>query len=436
MSGFPWESGARSYSKAVPHVFKSAESFFMYDEDGTPYLDFLCGAGTLLLGHNHPAIQAAIAGVANPLMNHLDLRTSSESDFVQTLLPRLPFKDKSDIRVHFCGPTGGDSIEAALKLAAIKTGRKGIFAFHGGYHGMSQGALSVTSNNSLRAAGLNVTRDVTFVPYPYPYRFPEGFQTEESATDFCLAQLRLMLEDDHSGTGVPGAMLIEPIQGEGGTVIAPKRFIQELRKICDEFGIVLIFDEIQAGLGRCGHWFCADFYDVQPDIIAISKGIGGGFPMALIAFTSAMNCWTPGTHIGTFRGQQYAMTAGQALLETIAKDKLVENAAVQGEYLSEQLRGLCQNYSDILGEVRGKGLYIGVEVSKHLPDPGAAAMDMKRGMLEHQIIIERGGRQGSVLRVLPPLTITREICDRFLNSFSDVLTSYSSQQGVKKYVSG
>lgn len=158
--------------------------------------------------------------------------------------------------------------------------------------------------------------------------------------------------------------------------------------------------------------------------------------MALIAFTSAMNCWTPGTHIGTFRGQQYAMTAGQALLETIAKDKLVDNADVQGEYLSEQLRGLCQDYSDILGEVRGKGLYIGVEVSKYLPDPGAAAMDMKRGMLERQIIIERGGRQGSVLRVLPPLIITREICDRFLNSFSDVLSSYSSQNGVRKYVSG
>ncbi len=434
MKKFPWESGARSYSRSVPQVFEKANGFYLYDRDGRAYLDFLCGAGTLLLGHNHPAIVEAITGIQDPFMNHLDLRTNAEEEFANTLLPVLPFKKKDDIRLHFCGPTGGDAVEAALKLAAIKTGRYGIFAFHGAYHGMSQGSLSVTSNNYMREAGLASHRDVTFMPYPYPYRFPEGFCKEESATDFCLAQIRLALEDDHSGTGRPGAMLVEPIQGEGGTIIAPRRFIQELRKICDEYDIVLIFDEIQAGLGRCGHWFCAENNNVEPDIITISKGIGGGFPMALIAFKQEMNCWKPGDHIGTFRGQQYAMTAGRALLETIRDENLVDNAKTQGDYMLRRLNQIKDQYPDIVGEVRGKGLYIGVEMNKNLPDPGNLCLNIKHSMLNKNIVMERGGRQGAVLRVLAPLTINREICDMFLGALDKSLAELSLDQGMQKRV--
>lgn len=417
MEKFPWESGARSYSKSVPNIFSRADGAYMYDEQGHAYLDFLCGAGTLLLGHNHPAIQQAIMGMQDPLMNHLDLRTSSEAQFARTLIPLLPFKNKDDIRLHFCGPTGSDAVEASLKLAAIKTGRKGIFCFQGSYHGMSQGALSVTSSNHHRASGLTSSREVTFLPFPYPYRFPEPFTTEEAATDFCLAQLRLLLEDDHSGTARPGAILIEPIQGEGGTIVAPKRFIEELRAICTQYEIVLIFDEIQAGLGRTGHWFCADLYNVVPDIMTISKGIGGGFPLSLIAFTQAMNCWQPGDHIGTFRGQQFAMMAGKALLDTITSENLIVNAATQGEYLQHQLRAIQREYPELLGEVRGRGVYIGVEMNKALPDPGELAGKMKHGMLQRHVIMERGGRQGSVLRVLCPLNVSRDICDIFLEAF-------------------
>lgn len=416
---FTWESNARSYSKNIPHVFQKADGHYLYDENGNAYLDFLCGAGTLLLGHNHPAIKKAIAEVSDPLMNHLDLRTSSEKDFVETLLPLLPFKSQDDIRIHFCGPAGGDAVEAALKLAYIKTGRSGVIAFHGSYHGMSQGALAVTSSNKARAAGLHSKSDVTFLPFPYPYRFPENYNTEESATDFCLAQLKLILEDDHSGTALPGAIILEPVQGEGGTVPAPKRFVQELRAICDEYGIVLIFDEIQAGLGRCGEWFCADLFGVQPDIVTLSKGIGGGFPMALIAFHKDLNVWKPGDHIGTFRGQQYAMTAGKALLETIRDDKLIENTRDKGSYIVSRIQDMQALYPDIIGEVRGRGLYIGVEVSKYAANPTDLSGQVQQAMLARNIVMERGGRQSSVLRVLSPLTITQEICDQFLNSFED-----------------
>ena len=429
---FTWESSARSYSKSIPNIFKRADGHYMYDEQDKAYLDFLCGAGTLLLGHNHPNIQAAIANVSDPLMNHLDLRTSAESDFVQTLLPVLPFKNKDEVCLHFCGPAGGDAVEAALKLAALKTGRKGIFAFHGSYHGMSQGALSVTSNNKARAAGLSAKNEVTFLSFPYPYRMPEGFNTEDTATDFCLAQLKLLLEDDHSGTALPGAILIEPVQGEGGTIPAPKRFIQELRKICDEHGIILIFDEIQSGLGRCGTWFCAEAYGVSPDIVTISKGIGGGFPMALIAFHKDLNCWEPGNHIGTFRGQQYAMAAGKALLETIRDEKLTENATKQGSYLVEQLQKIQDANPDIIGEVRGRGLYIGVEVNKDVSDSGALSHQIQQAMLSRNIVMERGGRQSSVLRILSPLTITQDICDIFLNSFEESVKEVSETNLERK----
>ena len=429
---FSWESGARSYSRNIPNVFTRADGYYVYDDKGDEYLDFLCGAGTLLLGHNHPAIRRAIEGVTEPFMNSLDLRTSSEEAFVNTLLPVLPFKNKQDVRVHFCGPAGGDSVEAALKLAAIKTGRKGIFAFHGSYHGMSQGALSVTSSCKARAAGLSVQRDVTFLPFPYPYRFPSPYNTEDAATDFCLSHLKLLLEDDHSGTALPGAIIVEPVQGEGGTIPAPKRFLQELRKLCDTYGIVLIFDEIQAGLGRCGAWFCANLYDVQPDIVTISKGIGGGFPMALIAFHKDLDVWKPGDHIGTFRGQQYAMAAGRALLQTIQDENLPDNAAKQGEYLVSALNDMQQRYPDMIGEIRGRGLYIGVEVSKDTADPGVLSGKIQQAMLARHIIMERGGRQSSVLRVLGPLTMTKDISDVFLNKLEDSLADVKRQNLVYK----
>lgn len=429
---FTWESGARSYSKSIPNIFKRADGFYLYDEDDKAYLDFLCGAGTLLLGHNHPNIKKAIAEVSEPLMNHLDLRTSTEKEFIGTLLPTLPFKNKDDVRIHFCGPAGGDAIEAALKLAALKTGRKGIFSFQGSYHGMSQGALSVTSNNRARAAGLNSQQEVTFFPFPYPYRMPEGFNTNEAAIDFCLAQLKIALEDDHSGIAKPGAMLIEPVQGEGGTIAAPKRFIQELRKMCDEHGIVLIFDEIQAGLGRCGKWFCAELFDVQPDIMTISKGIGGGFPMALLAYHKDLDVWEPGNHIGTFRGQQYAMTAGKALLETIRDENLTENATTQGAYIVEHAKKMQEQYPEIIGEVRGLGLYIGVEVNKNAENVTMLSQSIQQAMLARNIVMERGGRESSVLRVLSPLHITKDVCDMFLNAFEDSLQEVSGSSSARQ----
>ncbi|NBX65955.1 MAG: aminotransferase class III-fold pyridoxal phosphate-dependent enzyme [Proteobacteria bacterium] len=415
---FSWESGARSYSRSVPQIFSRAEGCHLYDRNGKKYLDFLCGAGTLLLGHNHPAIVSAIQGVSQPIMNNLDLRTEAEEKFANTLLPLLPFSCKTDeIRLHFCGPTGGDAVEAALKLAVIKTGRRGVFAFSGSYHGMGQGALSVSSSHHYRDVGLRVQADVTFLPYPYPYRFPEPYNTEAAATQFCLAHLEMLLEDDHSGVSLPAAIIIEPMQGEGGNIPAPPEFLKKLRAMCDKHGIVLILDEIQSGLGRCGEWFgCSGI--VEPDIVCISKGIGGGFPMALIAFKQDMNVWHPADHIGTFRGQQYAMTAGQALLATIQNENLLANVKARHQQMSAALRDIAKDTA-LIGQVRGRGLYMGIEVDKNFENPGMVAKSIKVEMLARGIVMECGGRQGAVLRVLCPLNITSDIAQTFLEALHE-----------------
>ncbi len=427
---FAWESNARSYCRSIPKVFTRADSYYLYDEDGNEYLDFLNAAGTLLLGHNHPNIRKAIESVKDPIISFLDMRTSVEQEFVQTLIPKLPFKNKNSVKLHFCSPAGGDAVEAAIKLTIQKTGRDGIFSFYGGYHGMTQGSLAVTSNKKKRAAGLHARDNVTFFPFPYAYRFPKTFGSDEAAAEFCLANLRMALADDHSGIQTPAAMILEPIQGEGGTIIPPNWFLQEVRAICDEYGIILICDEIQAGLGRCGKWFSCELSGIEPDIMTISKGIGGGFPLALIAFKEELNCWNPGDHIGTFRGQHYALAAGKALLETIESENILENAATKGALILERLNKLQEQYPDIIGQPRGQGLYMGVEMNKDLQNPGDITGMIQQRMLEKGIVMETGGRFGSVLRLLPALHIDDKNTHVFLDSFEQALDETSGKNAA------
>lgn len=415
-SAFSWESNARSYCRAFPNVFTRGEGWTLYDADGDAFTDFLCGAGTLLLGHNHPAIAGAVRGMDQPAMNHLDMRTGVERDFVETLMPVLPFARKEDIRIHFCGPAGGDAVEASIKLARTVTGRSGVFAFMGSYHGMSQGALAVTSHNRLRRAGLHMKGDVTFLPFPYPYRFPAPWNTQEAADDFVLAQLRMYLEDDHSGTEIPAAIILEPVIGEGGSIPASPRFMRALREICDQYGILMIADEIQSGMGRCGRWFFCEESGVEPDILCVSKGVGGGFPMALLAFPERHNVWKPGDHIGTFRGQAHSLTAGRALIRAIAEENLLANVNDRHRQLMTGLEALAARYPELIGEIRGPGLYIGIEINKTLPSPGDAAKVMQQSLFESRILVETGGRQGAVLRPRPPLNIDEAACARFLGA--------------------
>jgi diaminobutyrate-2-oxoglutarate transaminase len=396
------ESSARSYPASFPLSFAGGEGHYLIGTDQRRYLDLLSSAGVMLLGHNHPAIRQAI-DTPQPILSSLDLATAAKAEFLTEFVGILPQPLAERAKVHFCGPTGSDAVEAALKLAHIATGRTGTIAFSGSYHGMSQGALAVTSNLRVRRAGLRLRDEVHFAPFPYPFR--SRVKDAEALIDFCIDHIRTLLEDDHSGVDKPAAMLIEAVQGEGGNVTAPPRFLRALREICTEHGILLIIDEIQSGMGRTGRWFAFEHAGICPDMICVSKGVGGGVPMSLLIYDRDHDRWAPGDHIGTFRGQEFAFRAGRATIETIRGDGLMQAASARGRQLADGLRAYANRPG--YGETRGLGLFVGLECAAFGDlTNGQVAGRLQSVALERGVMLERGGRDGATLRFLPPLTIS------------------------------
>lgn len=416
------ESSARSYPHSFPAVFAAAEGHYLIDMDGNRYLDFLTGAGVHVLGHNHPATCSALAKLDQPLLSTLDLSTTDKLEFLRTLQSTLPPAFQGDTKFHCCGPTGSDAIEAALKLASIYTGRPGVIAFSGSYHGMTQGALSVTSNCRLRRIGLRMQGPVSFAYFPRAYGGIGALNDPESASDFALAHLEAMLSDDHSGNEKPGAVLIELVQGEGGNNVAPPRFVTGLAALCERYKLVLIVDEIQSGMGRTGKMWSFEHYGIRPDIICMSKGLGGGFPIALLAYRRQLDTWGPGDHIGTFRGQGYAFAAGTAVLKTLRDTPILQQVQASAERLLVRLQTIAQKHAAHVNQVRGLGLYLGVEFAS-----SAVGSFVQRCLFAKKIMLECGGRHNAVLRFLPPLTVTPDEIDRVLEVIDEALGAYPNQ---------
>jgi diaminobutyrate-2-oxoglutarate transaminase len=407
------ESSARSYARSFPIVPVRADGMTVTGADGTVYLDCLSGAGTLALGHNHPVVVEAIATVlaSGAPLHVLDLGTPVKDDFTTALLETLPGEFAREARVHFCGPAGTDAVEAALKLAQTATGRRGILAFTGAYHGMTAGALAVSSNVEVKGPVGQPALDVTRLPYPYDYRCPFGIGGELGAA-ISARYAESLLTDPHSGVLRPAAMITEVVQGEGGAVPAPDGWLREMRRITAEQGIPLIVDEVQTGVGRTGAFWAVQHSGIVPDVMVMSKAIGGSLPLAVIVYRGDLDGWAPGAHAGTFRGNQLAMATGAATLRFVLREGLAERAAEVGGVFMTALRGLGE---PCVGDVRGRGLMIGVEIVD--PDgspsrggarpsaPGLAAA-IRSECLRRGLIVELGGRHDSVIRLLPPLVIT------------------------------
>ncbi|EGH25500.1 diaminobutyrate--2-oxoglutarate aminotransferase, partial [Pseudomonas amygdali pv. mori str. 301020] len=273
----------------------------------------------------------------------------------------MPQQLADDAKIQFCGPTGTDAVEAALKLVRTATGRSTVLSFQGGYHGMSQGALSLMGSlGPKKPLGALLGTGVQFLPYPYDYRCPFGLGGEQGVRAN-LHYLENLLNDPEAGVQLPAAVILEVVQGEGGVIPADLDWLRGVRRITEKAGVALIVDEIQSGFARTGKMFAFEHAGIEPDVIVMSKAVGGGLPLAVLGFKREFDAWAPGNHAGTFRGNQMAMATGLATLEVLQRQNLAAQAAKRGDWLKAQL-GLLQQRYPMMGQVRGRGLMLGIEI--------------------------------------------------------------------------
>jgi diaminobutyrate-2-oxoglutarate transaminase len=432
------ESSARSYARHLPVVPVRAEGMTVHGADGRTYLDCLAGAGSLALGHNHPVAVEAVRRVLDqgaPL-HVLDLATPIKDAFTETLLGLLPGGLAADARIHFCGPSGADAVEAALKLARTATGRSGLVAFTGAFHGMTAAALAATGNVSARTPSRVPDAGVTRLPFPQDYRCPYGVGGI-AGERIAVEHARRLFEDPGSGMTPPSAVIVEPVQGEGGVIPAPDGWLRSLSALAAEHGMPLIADEVQTGLGRTGELWGVDHAGVVPDIMVLSKAIGGGLPLAVIVYRAEYDVWEEGAHTGTFRGHQLAMAAGTATMRFVAENSLAERSRKLGDRLrAEFVEAMAE--LPAIGDVRGRGLMIGLDLVADAsadvlgarPAAPGLARRVRAEALARGLIVELGGRHGAVLRLLPPLTMTEleaeQVRDLVLDSIAAASAGWRS----------
>ena len=415
------DRAARVIAPAAAHATAlgvvKGEGSYLYDETGKKYLDFASGVAVCNVGHNHPAVVAAVHRQVDALI-HGGHNVVYYETYVR-LAEKLVEAAGGEMMVYFSN-SGAEANEGALKLAKYVTRRPAVIAFHGSFHGRTMGALSVTSSNAAFRKYLEpMVPGVYFAEYPYCYRCP--FHQQEGKCQYeCLQQFERIFERQIAPETV-AAMIIEPVAGEGGYVVPPAHFLEGLNALCQKHGILLIFDEVQTGFGRTGKLFAYQHLSFRPDILTSAKGLGGGFPLsAVIARKELMEAWPAGAHGGTFGGNPVACAASLAVLDLL-EGGLLENAAEQGAYLKERLLQLQQQYSCI-GDVRGIGLMVGMEI---IDEDGAVdsakAHDLLEYCLEHGLVLLGCGPQKQVIRFIAPTTVTQAELDEALNILAAAL---------------
>jgi diaminobutyrate-2-oxoglutarate transaminase len=438
-----YESNARSYPRRIPVAIKKAKGIRIIDQDGREFIDCLAGAGTLALGHNHPVVVKAIQDhlASEQPLHTLDLTTPAKDTFVEGLFGTLPADFARQAKIQFCGPSGADAVEAALKLVKIATGRRSILAFHGGYHGQTNGTLAMMGNLGTKSPIPNLMPEVHFLPYPYQYRCSFGCQQCDGLDS--IRYIENMLDDPESGIPTPAGVVIEVVQGEGGSIPAPNAWMRELRRVTQQRGIPLILDEVQTGWGRTGKMYAMDHSEIMPDVLVLSKAIGGSLPMAVIVYRDELDVWKPGAHTGTFRGNQLAMATGTATLRYLLENDLPSHAANVGEYLCDRLLELKDRHQ-FVGDVRGRGLMIGMELvdrknpdrwGRPLPD-GELALQIHQECFKRGLILEVGGRHGGVLRLLPPLIVTLDETDQIARIIAEACAAVAASESTRKIPAG
>ncbi len=408
------EGNAVSYPKGSPIGFARGKGATIQDVDGNIFIDFFGGAGVLATGHCNPFIQERIKDAQENITHTLDFPTKYRLELMEKLQKVLPGDLRNNAKIQFGGPTGSDAVESAIKLAKTITGRKGIIAFQGAYHGMTSGALSLCSGKSWKENYIPLLPEIHFTPFAYSYRCPFNSKTEEECANASAGYYEHLLEDPHSGVCTPAMTIVEPIQGEGGSIVPHNSFIKQIADISRKYEVPIVFDEIQAGFCRTGKFFSSEHSGSTPDIVTLSKAIGGGYPLSAIAYRSDLDVWKKAAHIGTFRGNIIAMAAGTASIDFMLENDLANYSKDLGNHFMERLKPLEQK-SAVVGEVRGRGLMIGIEIvsDKETRKPSAEICSkIKDEIFKQGVLIEIGGHYNNVLRFLPPLIISKKLADK------------------------
>lgn len=416
------ESNVRSYCRTFPDVFCAAKGSMMYSESGKEYIDFLSGAGALNYGHNNEFIKQRILTYisSDNIIHGLDIHTPAKREFIDKLSEIVLKPGNLNHKIQFCGPTGTNAVEAALKLARKVKKRTNVFAFMGSFHGMSLGSLSVSSNISDREGAGQPLGNVTFMP------FPSGFMSNIDT----IGYIEAILSDDHSGIEKPAAIILETVQGEGGVVEAPVEWLRNLRILCDRHEILLICDEIQTGCGRTGPFFSFQRAGIIPDMITVSKSISGiGLPMSLLLIKPELDIWKPAEHNGTFRGNQLAFVGGTAALELSKYENLQGQVklkeSVIKRYFEQEILPISKNL-----KVRGLGMMWGIDFSLF------SRKDIPKKIVsycyENGLIIERAGRNGSVVKLMPALTVEIELLEKGCSIIKKAIAEYINRQTILK----
>ncbi|MDH3279385.1 MAG: acetylornithine/succinylornithine family transaminase [Nitrosopumilus sp.] len=379
-----------------PVTVEKGKGSHVWDIDGKEYIDCMGGYGVALVGHQNQRVNKAIKEQVDKIITvHSSLYNKTREEFLKTLIRLAP---KGLTQVHL-NNSGAEAIEAAIKFARKFTGKKGMVAMKGSYHGKSFGALSLTFNPKYKKAFEPLVEKVSFA----------SFGDIES--------LRSVVDDDTA------FVILEPIQGESGIIVAPEGFLQDVRKLCDEKGILLIFDEIQAGLGRTGRLWACEHWNTAPDILCLAKGIAGGVPMgATLVRSDILASMNKGEHSSTFGGNPLSCAAGTAALKALTEDGLVENSEKMGKIFREGLEKLKENHN-MIREIRGKGLMIGIEMKFEVKD-------ILMGLMKKGVLMLYSGR--NILRILPPLMISEEDITKVLHALDSVLSEEEQKKVVQR----
>ncbi|MDO6705633.1 diaminobutyrate--2-oxoglutarate transaminase [Photobacterium sp. 1_MG-2023] len=409
------ESNVQCYANNFPVVFSSAKGCWLNTSEGDRYLDFLAGAGALNYGHNNPVLKKALMDYIDQdgLTHGLDMHSEAKAAFLENLKNFILTPRGLDYKVQFTGPTGTNAVEAALKLARKVKGRQNIVAFTNGFHGVSYGALAATGNQHHRGgAGMALT-GVTRLPY-------EGYAELDG-----LALFETMLTDNSSGLDKPAAVILETVQGEGGLNVASNEWLQRLSGICQRHDILLIVDDIQAGCGRTGTFFSFEPAGIKPDMVTLSKSIGGyGSPMAVVLLKPELDKWLPGEHNGTFRGNNHAFITAAAAIEAYwQNDEFEQHIHARADQLNVTLNKLLKQYPAVFEKIKGRGLMQGIACHD-----GEFADAIGKLCFENGMIIETAGPNDEVLKFFCPLTISEAELEKGLHIFENAVAEFAKSE--------